>query len=201
LDSRQGGAVELEGIEPRGLSPLDEVVEATRARSLGPPPSTGPLVAECVDARHPVLAGRVRVRWCEAGVEQEGWLPTLQALVVRVGDRVLVQRAMNWPEPLVVGVVDGFAHRPDPPRHEAARLTLERDEALRITTPEGEPLVEVARGERGPVVRLLRPDVEVELAGALRVSAAAIELRAREGEVRVEASADVCVVGENVNLN
>jgi hypothetical protein len=50
-------------------------------------------------------------------------------------------------------------------------------------------------------VRLLEPHVALELDGALAVSAAAIELRARAGEVRVEASDDVVVRGETIELN
>lgn len=181
-------------------SALDELADATEAAAAHLA-EVGPFVGECVDAAHPVLIGRVKVRWSHPGGDSERWLPALHGMAIRAGDRLLVQRAANWPEAIVTGVIDGFARRPDIERTETSRLVLERDETLRVTTPEGEALLEVVRSEAGPVVRLLRPDVEVEVAGKLRLSAHSIELVAKQGEARIQASADVNVVGETINLN
>jgi len=51
------------------------------------------------------------------------------------------------------------------------------------------------------MIRLLQADTQVELPGKLCVSAGAIELRARAGAVRIDASDDVEIVGEAIHLN
>jgi uncharacterized protein (DUF2345 family) len=68
-------------------------------------------------------------------------------------------------------------------------------------TKEGEPLLEVVREASGPVVRLLQAAARIDLPGALRIEADAIELRARTGEVRIEAADDVVVRGGAIRLN
>jgi len=164
------------------------------------PAMTTPLVGECVDVRHPTLLGRVLVRW-DAGVSSEQWLAVLQGLAVRVADRVLLLKPANWAEPLVVGVVDGFARRPEPRRTTAAEIALLPDESLRVTGADGATLIEVLASPSGPVVKLAQPDVTLELPGALRLSARSIELRAREGAATVTATGDVDLRGETINLN
>ena len=160
------------------------------------------LVAACLDARHPVLVGRVLVALVAPdGRSTERWLPTVHGLPVRAGDRVLVARADNFAESLVIGVVDGYARRPECEPVPGPTLALERDASLRIEDADGQPLVELRASDAGPVVRLLGPDVDLELAGGLRVSASSIELRAREGEARVAAAGDVIVTGETIQLN
>jgi hypothetical protein len=189
--------------EPGGRSALDELLE--HAPPVSPPVATretGSLVGEVVDARHPTLRGRVRVRWQDLeGHTFEKWLATLQSLPVRVADRVLMIRAANWPEPVVTGVIDGFARRPEAERGTAAHLELSRDEAVRVRSASGEDLVEVFEDEHGPVIRLLRDDVDLDLQGKLRVRAKSIELQATEGEARVRASGDVLLEGETIRLN
>ena len=137
----------------------------------------------------------------EAGESAERWLPTLYRLPVREADRVLVAWAANWDEPVVIGVIDGFARRPEVPAREGASLTLAADECLRVRSQDGAELVEVRQEEEGPVVRLLEPGVDVEVPGAFRVRADAIRLEARKGAVEVEATDDVIVRGEIVRLN
>ncbi len=160
------------------------------------------LVGEVVDARHPTLRGRVRVRWQDLeGQTFEKWLPTLQGLPVRVGDRVVLSRAINWPEAIVTGVVDGFAARPEAPRETKAAVELLRDEAVRVQSADGTPLLELFQGEQGPVVRLLSEDVDLELSGSLRVRAESIEIEATKGQARIKASDDVVVRGEVIHLN
>jgi hypothetical protein len=51
-----------------------------------------------------------------AGAGGSAWLPTLHGIPVREGDRVLVTQPSNAPEPVVVGVIDGFAPLPEPQR-------------------------------------------------------------------------------------
>lgn len=160
------------------------------------------LVGECVEGDHPTLQGRARVRWRdEQGDAQERWLPTLAGVTVRAGDRVLLEQPANFPEAVVSGVLDGFARRPDVEPRRSAALRLERDECLRVEDSEGRPLLELRRGEAGPTLRLLREGVDLDVPGRLRMSAEGIELRARAGSVRVQASDDVVVRGEVIHLN
>ncbi len=160
------------------------------------------LVGEVVDQRHPVLQGRARVRWQDpVGEDHEQWLACLQGLVVRGGDRVMIQAAANWPEPVVTGVIDGFARRPDQPAREAARLELAADEAVTVTGQDEQPLLELRQTQDGVRVRLLREDVDVELPGRLCLRADELELRASAGGVTIAASDDVVVEGEAVRLN
>ena len=175
------------------------------APELGPEPSPAaeaPLVGECLDARHPSLLGRALVRWAAPdGEARESWLPTLHGCVVRAGDRVLLVSAANWPEPLVVGVVDGFARRPEPDRVPAASLALEKDESVTLTTAEGRALVEVRQGANGPVIRLADEDVHLELPGALRIDAREIVLAAKRGGIEIATGDDLHLRGEVIHLN
>lgn len=164
------------------------------------PPAGEQWIAECVDPRHPTLSGRILVRW-EGEAAARRWVPTLQDVPVRKGDRVLLSRPENWNEPVAVGVLDGYARRPEIDRREAAALELERDECLRVRSSNGEELLEIHRDREGPVVRLLRADVDLELPGALRLAAEDISLEARQGRVTVRATDDVVVKGEVVRLN
>lgn len=192
-DSRADPAGDLAGDPLAGLAP---------AASPMPAPSESMLVAECIDAHHPTLIGRVLCRIpSPSGENVEQWVPTLMHLPVREGDRVLLARPGNFAEPVVVGVLDGFTPRPERPRVAAAIRPLAPDETVRFESARGEPLVEIAPGASGPVVRLLGADVEIETPGALRVRAGAIELAAKSGSVKIEASDDVVVQGEAIHLN
>lgn len=177
-------------------------IEAVSSAAPSPPPVDGLLVADCIDARHPTLVGRVLCRIVSAsGAPVERWVPTLMHVPVREGDRVLLARPQNLAEPVVVGVLDGFTPRPDPARTPAAVRSLAADETVRFESARGEPLVEIAAGATGPVVRLLSADVEVESPGAVRLRAASVAIEATQGEVRVAASDDVVVQGEAIHLN
>jgi hypothetical protein len=159
------------------------------------------LTGVCIDERHPSVVGRVRIRWKMAETVGDAWLPALQSVVVRTGDRVLLSQPLNEPEPIVVGVIDGFAHRPSAPRNSAAQLVLRDDEVMRVEDARGRPLLELRAAEGGPVVRLVRNHVAIEVDGKLAFSAAAIRLEARQGTIEIEAADDVCVKGEVVHLN
>lgn len=188
--------------EPAAL--LDAVVaEELPARPPPASPRVEPmLVADCIEARAPSRGGRVLVRWTDAlGATRERWLPALHGLAVRATDRVLVQQPGNWPEPIVIGVVDGHAARPDLPHTAAASLTLRSDEAIRVTTEDGAPLLELRGSDQGPIVRLLREDVRVEAPGKLELRAQSLALHASNGPVTISASDEVTVQGEVIRLN
>jgi hypothetical protein len=164
--------------------------------------TTQPLVGDCVADRHPTLLGRYLIRHPDGnGQPVERWLASLYGLPVRTRDRVLLLQPGNWPEAVVIGVIDGFAVRPEMTSSTAANLELRSDEVIRIHGCRGEPLVEVRQQESGPVVRLLSLDVNLELPGKLKVSAKSIELEARQGGVNIAASDDVNVKGEVIKLN
>jgi len=159
-------------------------------------------IAECTDTRHPTLPGRVQIAWeDEAGRTHARWVPVLAHLSLRVHDRVLVLRPRSFPEPLVVGVIDGFASCPEPPSQVAAVLQVERDEKVQIVAENGAPLLEITRDGEGPVVRLMNAATRLELPGHLQITADEIVLRARQGKVEIDANDDVIVTGEHIRLN
>lgn len=186
---------------PRGattvtLDDLDLAVAPARSTAVAPP-----CMGECVDDRHPTLQGRVRVRWTDASGEQrDRWVPTLQGIAVREGDRVLLVAMAHEAEPVVTGVIDGFAARPAA-EERGPVLSLAPGESLRVLASDGAPLVELRQSAEGPVVRLLSTDASIELPGRLRISADAIALHARRGAVEVTATDDVSVQGEAIRLN
>lgn len=163
--------------------------------------ATATMVGECVDERHPTLVGRVQVRVRARGGSELWWVATLRGLAVREGDRVLIVQPANWDEPIVTGVIDGFSRRQRPSREHAATLDLRPDEAVCIRSSRGEGLIELTSTERGAEIRLMQPDVALEIDGKLEIGAKQITLRAREGEARIEASDDVIVDGETIHLN
>ncbi len=174
-------------------------LEPSRALPLA---GAGPWVARCVDPRHPSLIGRICCEIDSPGTETvQRWIPTLRGLTVRAGDQVLLSKPANWLEPIVIGVVDGFARRPEQPHAAGTKLTIERDERVLVESQDGQPLVEIRQTDGGPVARLLHDDVHLELRGELRISAKAISLAAREGEARIDAAGDVIVAGETIQLN
>jgi hypothetical protein len=164
-------------------------------------------VARCSDPRHPTLLGRVKVEWQSgAGAANragchEWWVPSLHGLSIRAGDRLLMQHVLGSPEPIAIGVIDGFMPRPELERHEGPRLEIKSDETLRVHTAAGQGLVEITPDETGHVVRLLQPDTRLAVLGKLSISAGELELKAASGSVRIEASDDVRLVGEVVHLN
>ncbi|HMB93494.1 MAG TPA: hypothetical protein VKP65_21760 [Rhodothermales bacterium] len=187
--------------EDRGWASLEAFL--TSEERAEPPPPAAPtcLLGTCLDTQHPTLQGRVLVCWTEAQVMHERWVPVLQGLAVRSADRVLLMQPANHDEAIVTGVLDGFTRRPEPTRETAATLEIQRDEAVRVASVDGQELIEVFQGDEGPVVRLLHDDVHLELPGALRMKAARIALEATQGSVEVDASDDVNVRGEVINLN
>jgi hypothetical protein len=158
-------------------------------------------VAVCVDDTHPVMAGRVRCKFERPSGPELHWIPCLLSVRPRVGDRVLVQRAVGLSRGVVAGVIDGYRPRLDPEPRASHVRAIREDEAIRIEADDGTPLVEVRTTATGPVVRVLTRDVAIETPGKLAITADAIELRARQGGVKVAASEDVVVTGEEIHLN
>jgi hypothetical protein len=159
-------------------------------------------VGECLDDRHPSITGRVLISWQDAQSNAiERWLPALQGLSVRKLDRVLLQQPVNWPEPIVFGVLDGCVDRPDADFESKHAIELKPDEAVRIDSHKGSPLVEICQVDDQPVVRLLSDDVNLDLNGKLSVSAQSIDLVAKKGQVSITADSDVVVKGEIIELN
>jgi hypothetical protein len=180
---------------------VDEIIAAIEP-SLQMQNAHAALVGDCVDAKHPTLTGRVRVAWQDSeGRTQSQWLACLQGLTVRKEDRVLMQHAANWPEPVVVGVVDGFAMRPEAQYLSGPQITLEKDEVVRIATRDGQPLLEICQDDAGPVVRLLHDDVNLDVKGRFRISARNIVLDAKQGGIVIKAQDDITVDGEMIKLN
>jgi hypothetical protein len=165
--------------------------------------TTGSWIAEVIDDRHPDLIGRVEVRWRDVdhGRDVSLWVPTTSGLPVRRGDRVMLQQPENWPEPLVVAVIDGYARRSKRELRSTARIELRRDESVEILGHRGAPLLAIHEGESGPVLRILSADMAIDVPGHLRVSAQSLELQATDGSAEIEAEDDVIVRGESIHLN
>jgi len=181
--------------EPREL--LLDLIAASSAAVPGRRP--GVTVGECVADRHPQLPGRALIRVVDAGASNEQWMACLVHSVVRCGDRVLLLHPGNWPEPVVIGVLDGLAQR-SAPLTTAAAIDLRRDEQIEIRDHTGTPLVTIVPTAAGPVLRLASADQRLEIAGRLVIAAEAVELRAREG-MTIAAGGDVVVSGEEIKLN
>jgi hypothetical protein len=180
----------------------DSVFDNLLAAAPKPVWPEGHVIAICTEERHPTLTGRIRVRCEDArGCVHESWVASLCGLSVRVSDHVLMLRLPNRLDPIAIGVVDGFSRRPEAPKQIAQILELKRDETLQVNAENGQPLLHITRHEQGPVIRLLQADTQVELPGKLRIAAGAIELSARAGAVRIDASDDVEIVGEAIHLN
>lgn len=71
-------------------------------------------------------------------------------------------------------------------------MVLPEGESLAIVDSNGKPLLEIASGENGPVIRLAQDDLRIECPGQLDLAAEAITM---------EASEDVTVRGKKIRLN
>lgn len=198
-DSATAGPVDDDG----GARLLDRLVDDL-ADTRGRPPTVGaPVTAVglCLDDRHPTLPGRVQVRIESRGETTQAWIPSLAHVVVRTGDRVLVQVVDNWPEPIVIGVLDGYAPIERAPAREASSLSLRPDECVTIRDDRDRPLLEVRCGPQGPELRLAQPDIALEVPGRLSMRAGAITLESTAGDIEIDATGDVRVRGELIELN
>jgi len=185
---------------PRSPGLLEQLVEASSA--VGRQQSGGVLVGECLEVPPVGSRASVRVRWVNAeGHIFERWLPTVRNVAVREADRVLLMQPVGLHGPIVVGVVNGFSRRPDPPRSASHSLALRPDEVLLVTDHEGHALLEVSRSERGLTLRPVARDLEVSVPGTLALRAGQISLEAERGDVHVTASDSVVARGELIKLN
>lgn len=167
------------------------------------PPSdcSGPWIAVVSAEADDGHSGRVGVRLEGTHDAPVRWLATLSRLSVRLGDRVLVTRPANWPEPVVVGVLDGIRARGAVPRTTSAVLALRPDECIEICDHRGAALLRVRAGASGPVLSLARADIDLEVAGRLRIRAESLALATTRGNVSIDAADDVIVRGEIIHLN
>ena len=181
---------------------------AERVRAAWPASLVRPLIGECVADVHPALYGRVQVRVARPPQSGVGtvvqpflrWLPVLQGVSVRRGDRVLLQVPENWLEPVVVGVLDGFCPRTKRATVPAASLELRPDEVLEVRGALGRPLVQVRESEGGPVIRLLDSDASVELDGSFSLRAKRVRISA-EDDLSIEADGATRLSGRTIDLN
>jgi hypothetical protein len=81
-----------------------------------------------------------------------------------------------------------------------ATLVLEPQQSIRILDSTGRALVDILCGEGGPVLQLAG-SADLDVAGALRISADSIDMLAHDGAMRLMAKDDVIVRGEKVRLN
>jgi len=196
-----------QGFREADVSPLEPIltgfVSSDREKAQAAPGKGVELfVGDCLDDRHPSITGRVLISWQDAQSNAiEKWLPALQGLSVRKLDRVLLQQPVNWPEPIVFGVIDACADRPEPDFESKHAIELKPDEVVRIDSHNGSPLVEICQVNDQPVVRLLSDDVNLDLNGKLKISAQSIDLAAKTGQVSITAEGDVVVKGEIIELN
>lgn len=174
-----------------------------RTPSDAAPPVQAPFVGLCVDSCHPDLRGRALIRWTARGSAhaEEQWLPCLQSLALREGDRVMVTALSNLDEPVVIGVLDGVMSHRNAPAMSAHSIVLGADERIRVHAADGTPLVEIGPAVGGPVVQVLSPSLALRVAGQLALDADSIDFRARSGPVVINASRDVVVNGERIRLN
>ena len=78
---------------PKNANTVARLVEPPApdvAPSSGATGSSCPFVAECIEAQHPVLAGRVRARWVGSDGPTERWVPALRGVAIR--ERPIPQR-------------------------------------------------------------------------------------------------------------
>lgn len=209
-DGKQPGSVPTLESDPSSapLSTLEQLLEhatRTQAARFG----SGTLVGECLDTHNPHLPRRVFVRARdEDGNQVSAWLAVLDQLRIRPGDKLLLSKPDNWPEPVVLGVLAGL-ERPsdaDPaPRSPAAagdpQLRLEPGQSVVITNPEGQPMLSLSATAQGPRVELLAANVSFDMPGCVRIGAERIELHSREGGVDIRSDGDTVVRSRIIRLN
>lgn len=159
------------------------------------------LIGSCMESVHPFLKGRILVELEVDDKAVKKWMPTLHGLTFRPNDRVLVQWAENFDEPIVTGVVDGFSKRPEIERTALVSIKLENDESIKIGNCDGLPLLEIAQSSEGPIVKLFDEKVKIDLPNELCIDAKRIELNAKQGELKLSATDNVVVKGEQIDLN
>ncbi|UXU91096.1 hypothetical protein [Burkholderia sp. S-53] len=191
-----------------------ETVEALRrlfASDLTPdrtPPAerheSSTLIGEVTDTHHPDAMGLMRVKWSvQDGDTCERWLECVDGVKPRIGDRVLLQSPANWTDYLIAGLLTrkGHGEPVEPVIEPAMALSLEAGKCVQIADAAGTPLLQVRASPDGPVVTLLNRNVNIEVAGKLRLSAQTLELEGGRGGVDIRTEADTVVRSRYVRLN
>ncbi|MDR8728012.1 hypothetical protein [Burkholderia pseudomultivorans] len=162
------------------------------------------LIGEVTDTHHPDAMGRVRVKWSMPdSTTREHWLECMNGVKPEIGDRVLLQSPSNWPEYLIAGLLKrkGSGEPVEPVVEPAMALSLEADKCLQVSDASGCPLLQVRASPDGPVVTLLNRNVNIEVAGKLRLSAQTLELEGGRGGVDIRTEADTVVRSRYIRLN
>jgi hypothetical protein len=166
--------------------------------------STFALVGEVADTHHPDLKGHVFVSWRnDEGKITERWLQCVGHVAPRKGDRVLLEKPLNWPELLVSAIVEGVAGSPSEGMREGDSkvLELQQNERVRVVDAQGKALVDIFATSQGPTIQFLNQDMSLDVRGKLRLSAEAIELEGGRGGVDIRTEADAVVRGRFIRLN
>jgi hypothetical protein len=213
-DAEQPGAAPILGsdVTTSPMATLEQLLEvATRAQAARF--GSGTLVGECLDTHNPHLPRRVFVRARdEDGQQVTAWLPVLDQLRIRPGDKLLLSKPDNWPEPVVLGVLAGLERPVDANAADAAsqtaaaatgdpHLRLEPGQSVVITNPEGQPMLSLRATAQGPQVELLAANVSFDMPGCVRIGAERIELHSREGGVDIRSDGDTIVRSRVIRLN
>lgn len=162
------------------------------------------MIGEVTDTHHPDAMGLIRVKWAlQDDTACERWLECVDGVKPRIGDRVLLQSPANWPEYLIAGLLTrkGHGEPVEPVVEPAMALSLETDKCVQIADASGCPLLQVRASPDGPVVTLLNRNVNIEVAGKLRLSAQTLELEGGRGGVDIRTEADTVVRSRYVRLN
>ncbi|BAX61831.1 hypothetical protein [Burkholderia stabilis] len=162
------------------------------------------MIGEVIDTHHPDAMGLIRVKWSvQDGDTCERWLECVDGVKPRIGDRVLLQSPANWADYLIAGLLTrkGLGEPVEPVIEPAMALSLEADKCVQIADAAGTPLLQVRASPDGPVVTLLNRNVNIEVAGKLRLSAQTLELEGGRGGVDIRTEADTVVRSRYVRLN
>jgi len=160
------------------------------------------LVGEVEDTHHPDFRGHVFVRWSRGDTCLARWLRCVIGAAPRRQDRVLLSQPANWPEPIVVAVLEGSSGAGTLAPVAAVRtLSLDQGETVRICDAQGTPLCEVVRSSQGAEIRLAGKDVDLNVVGKLRLRAEALELEGGRGGLDIRTEGDAVVRARFIRLN
>ncbi|KWE57281.1 hypothetical protein WL77_31400 [Burkholderia ubonensis] len=196
-----------DALEADTVSALRRLFEKDILSDSSPPverAESATLIGEVTDTHHPDAMGLIRVKWSmQDGNTCEHWLECVDGVKPGIGDRVVLQSAANWPEHLITGLLKrkGRGEPVEPIVEPAVVLALEPDKCVQVSDASGCPLLQVRASPDGPVVTLLNRNVNIEVAGKLRLSAQTLELEGGRGGVDIRTEADTVVRSRYVRLN
>jgi hypothetical protein len=180
----------------------------TTKHSQLPPQET--IVGCCLDDAHPEKIRRYQIAFTnQQGFGEKRWLEAVQGVSVKRLDRVLLVRVRHLPEPIILASLgrDDDQKTPEEPKHSDLEVrgnntvVLHGETPIQIVTHEGRKLAEIGKNRHGPCIRVCQKDMKLDLPGKLSLEAGEIELKARKGDVRIEAEQEVIVEGELIRLN